>query len=165
MAPRKPNSALIPAENYPPLVPPARRRQAMVTLRSEATLAAASTIIASRADELRLAVLDFSRRMQAAVKASDWPAVYAASHEIRGLAGTAGLGATGDIANGFCHYLDGVAEHGLEPDGAVVHLHLDAIARSASTKSETARHGEAVTQELSELVARKLASLKNSETP
>jgi hypothetical protein len=165
MAPNRTNAALIPAESYPPLLPPAKRQQAIDTLRSNETLAAANNLIAMRANELRDAVLALSRQLKAAAKARDWPSLYAASHEIRGLAGNAGLGPTGEMANGFCHYLDAIAEHNLSPEGSVVRLHVDAITRSLRTGDETSRHGGAVTQNLSELVARKLARIKNSETP
>jgi hypothetical protein len=165
MAPNRTNAALIPAENYPPLLPPAKRKQALETLRSDETLAAANNLVALRADELRDAVHALSRELKAAAKARDWPSLYAASHEIRGLAGNAGLGPTGQMANGFCLYLDAVSEHDLSPEGSVVRLHVDAITRSVQTGDETSRHGEAVTQNLSALVARKLARIKDSETP
>jgi hypothetical protein len=90
--------------------------------------------------------------------------VYAATHEIRGLAATAGLAATGRIANVFCHYLDAVAQLGLAPETAIAKLHLNALVRSARTEDDTARHGDLVAQELSALVARKLAELKDSST-
>ena len=102
--------------------------------------------------------------MEVAARAADWTSVYDTTHEIRGLAGTAGLIATGRIANGLCHYLDAIAELGLKPDGAIASLHLDAIVRSARTEDDTARHGDAVAQELSALVARKLAEIKDSTT-
>jgi hypothetical protein len=165
MARTRPKADLIPAENYPPLLPRTQRIRAMVLLRSSDTISAANNIIAMRAEELRSVVVDLGLQMKAAVQAADWAAVYAASHEIRGLAGTAGLHPTGEMANGFCHYLDAVAQHALTPEAEVVRLHLDAITRSARTKAEGAIHGKTVVQELSELVAHKLARIKDSETP
>ena len=153
---------VVPAESYPPLLSPIQRRQAMAKLRSAETLAKASRILAARAAELRDAVLELVAQFEEAMAAGDWPLVYSATHEIRGLAATAGLAATGRIANVFCHYLDSMTQLGLEPEAAVAKLHLDAVVRSARTEDDTARHGELVAQELSALVARKLAELKDS---
>jgi hypothetical protein len=165
MRPTKPKAELIPADSYPQMLPKAKRAQAMLTLRSSETLTKAGRIIAIRAAELRGAVLELIGQMEAAAQAGDWPVVYTTAHEIRGLAGTAGLAATGRIANGFCHYLDTIALRRLKPDDAVATLHVDAIARSARTEDDAARHGDAVAQQLSRLVTRKLAEIKDSETP
>jgi hypothetical protein len=51
-------------------------------------------------------------------------------------------------------------ERGSAPDASIASLHLDAIVRSARTEHDAARHGDAVAQELSMLVARKLAEVK-----
>jgi hypothetical protein len=143
---------------------PGVRRQAVTKLRSPETLARAGRIIALKNAELRGAVLLLIAQMEDAVRAQDWPAVYDATHEIRGMAGTADLGATGRIANGLCHYLDAMTRLGHTPEAAVASLHLDAVLRSARTKDDTARHGDAVAQQLAELVARKLADIKISAT-
>jgi chemotaxis protein histidine kinase CheA len=137
----------------------------MRALRSNDTLAAANAVIEVRAADLRGAVLDLIGRMKDAARAADAAAVYAAAHEVRGLAGTAGLAATGRIANGFCRYLDAIARHGLKPDADVLSLHLDAITRAARTEEDTARHGDQVARQLARLVTRRLARIKDSETP
>jgi len=147
---------------YPPLLPKVARKRAMAHLQSRETLAKAGRVIAMKRAELRGAVLDFVEQLEQAMRAGDWDAVFAATHEIRGLAGTAGLTATGRIANVLCHYLDSIAQLGLAPESAVAQLHLDAVIRSARTEEDTARHGEAVTQQLSALVERKLADVKES---
>ncbi|HEX4303779.1 MAG TPA: hypothetical protein VHZ78_13365 [Rhizomicrobium sp.] len=149
---------------YPPLLSKARSRQAMNMLRSPETISKASRIIALKSTELRGAVLELVARVEDAARAGDWALVYETTHEIRGLAGTAGLTATGRIANGLCHYLDTVARLKLKPDVAVASLHLDAIVRSARTEGEAAQHGDAVAQELAALVVRKLAEIKVSAT-
>lgn len=151
---------LVPADTYPPLLAPAMRKQALATLKSSATLARAARVIALKTAELRDAVLALVEELEEAMRAGDWQAAFAATHEIRGLAGTAGLTATGRIANGLCHYLDALKSAGAEPDEAVATLHLDALIRSARTEDDTARHGDAVARQLSELVQRKLAELK-----
>ena len=155
---------LVPAADYPMMLSKARAKQAMAMLRSSEIEAKASRVIALKTAELRGAVIAMIEQMETAARAADWPAVYETTHEIRGLAGTCGLTATGRIANGLCHYLDAIAELGQKPDGAVTSLHLDAIVRSARTKDEVARHGEAVAQQLAALVARKLAEIKDSTT-
>jgi len=148
------------AESYPPLLSPTARKQALATLKSSATLARATRAIALKTAELRGAVLSLVVELEEAMRAGDWPAAFAATHEIRGLAGTAGLVATGRIANGFCHYLDALHALDAEPEEAVATLHLDALIRSARTEDDTARHGDAVVQQLAALVQRKLAELK-----
>ena len=104
------DDAFVPADTYPPLLSPMARKQAMAKLKSSETLAKASRIIAMRTAELRGAVLELVDQLEQATRARDWPGVFSATHEIRGLAGTAGLTATGRIANGLCHYLDAMAQ-------------------------------------------------------
>ncbi len=154
------NVEMVPVDEIPPLLSKARSRQAMNLLKSSATLAKASRILAMKADEMRGAVLALVEQVEDEARGGDWPAVYATTHEIRGLAGSAGLAATGRIANGLCRYLDAMAELKMAPDAAVATLHLGAIVRSARTEHDAARHGDAVAQELSLLVARKLAEIK-----
>ena len=153
---------LVAVESYPPLLLRSARAHAMSKLRSSETLAKASRILATRSSELRGAVLELVEQLGPAMRERDWPAVFAATHEIRGLAGTAGLTATGRIANGLCHYLDAVTQLGLVPDATVAELHVTAITRSARTEDDTARHGDRVAQELSVLVAHKLAEIKET---
>lgn len=155
-------AVLVPAENYKPLLPRGRERAALTTLKSSETIAKATRVIALKRAELRGAVLALVQQMEEAAREQDWPTVFAAAHEIRGLAGTAGLSATGRIANGFCHYLDSLAELGVDPERSVVGLHLDAVVRSARTEDDTARHGDAVVQDLATLVRHKLSEIKDS---
>ncbi len=147
-------------EDYPPLLPPSRSRQAMKMLRNSETLARAGRMIAAKGAELRGGVLELVEQLERAADAEDWDSVFAAAHEIRGLAGTAGLTATGRIASQLCQYLDAVGELGIQPDDAVAGLHVDAIGRSARTDDEAARHGDAVAENLAALVARRLAEIK-----
>ncbi len=150
------------AEGCRPLLSDGARKQAMARLRSGETLARASRVIAMRTAEMRGAVLELIEALDAAMRARDWSLVFAATHEIRGLAETAGLTATGRIANGLCHYLDSLARLGMAPDTAVVGLHVDAVIRSARTEDDAVRHGDAVAEQLAALVARKLADVKDS---
>ncbi|MEI9990891.1 MAG: Hpt domain-containing protein [Rhizomicrobium sp.] len=150
--------------SYPRLLSEGARKQAMAKLKSGETLAKASRVIAMKTSELRGAVLALVEQLEAAMQAQDWPTAFSATHEIRGLAGTAGLTATGRIANGLCHYLDSIAQLGIEPDATVTNLHLGAVIRSARTEDEAAQHGDAVAEQLAALVARKLAEIKDPAT-
>jgi chemotaxis protein histidine kinase CheA len=157
---KSPAVELVPAESYKPLLPKARRKAALAALSGSETLAKATRVIALKTAELRSAVLELVDRMEAAAGERNWPAAFEAAHEIRGLAGTAGLGATGRIANGFCQYLDAVTRLRVDPDAAVANLHTDAIARSARTADDAARHGDAVAEQLSALVSANLGKLR-----
>ncbi len=151
---------IVAPESYPALLALGARRQALAALTSSETLARAGRVIALKSAELRGAVFELLVALEEAVTARDWPSVFAATHEIRGLAGTAGLGATGRIANVFCRYLESIAQLGRDPDETVTGLHLDALILSARTRDDTERHGDAVVRELSALVARKLSEIK-----
>ncbi len=150
------------AASYPSLLPGGARKQAMAKLQSSETLAKASRVIAMRTAELRGAVLALVDRLEAAMQDGDLASVFAATHEIRGLADTVGLTATGRIANGLCHYLDSAQQIDMAPDAAIVHLHVDAVIRSARTEDDAARHGEEVAAQLAALVARRLGEIKES---
>jgi chemotaxis protein histidine kinase CheA len=158
---RKQQAQFIPAAAYKPLVPRDRQKAAAALLKNSETLTKAARAIALKTAGLRDAVLALVDEMERVGRARDWPAAFAAAHEIRGLAGTAGLTATGRIANGFCQYLDAVALLHAAPDAAVVNLHIDAITRSARTQDDTIRHGDAVAQQLAALVSRKLTEIKD----
>jgi hypothetical protein len=152
------------ATDYPPLLPAARRAQAMRMLRSAETLAKANRVISLKKTELRGAVLEHVDLIDAAARATDWNLVFDLAHEIRGMAATAGLSATGRIANGLCRYLDALALFGAEPDRSVATLHLDAIVRSARTEDEAVRHGAMVADQLQSLVDRKLGEFNEAAT-
>jgi chemotaxis protein histidine kinase CheA len=102
-------------------------------------------------------VLAHVDRIGAAARVSDLAATFEQAHEIRGLAGNAGLVATGRIANGLCKYLDAIDRARRQPDQGLVALHLEAIARAAHAEDEATRLGEEVANELAALVDKKLA--------
>src|SRR5262249_22733922 len=151
----------VPAAAYKQMLPPERRKAAAAMLKSTETLAKAARVIALKTAELRGAVLGLVDEMETAARAGNWPTAFAVAHEIRGLAGTAGLTATGRIANGFCQYMDAVALLHVAPDPAVANLHLDAMIRSARTEDDTLRYGDAVAEQLAALVSRKLKDIKD----
>jgi chemotaxis protein histidine kinase CheA len=149
---------------YPQLLPTHAIREALAFLRSSEALAHANGAIAMKKAELRGSVLTLIGELEGAEKSRSWKQTFRAAHEIRGLAATAGLAATGRIANGLCQYLDAVHVARGQADATVVLLHVEAIARSAHTEDEAARHGDKVASELAALVARKLSDVKSSET-
>jgi len=152
------------AANYPQMLTQHGAHEALVYLRSTEAVATASRVIAMKRAEIRGAVLSLIELLEGAVEACAWPDVFRSAHEIRGLAATAGLAATGRMANSLCQYLDALHVVDMPPDDLVVGLHTEAIARSARTEDEAARHGDKVASELAALVARKLSEIKVSET-
>jgi chemotaxis protein histidine kinase CheA len=131
-------------------------------LRDPEIVAVAAHVIADKAEELRIAVLAHVDRIADAARACDPVATFEQAHEIRGLAGNAGLLATGRIANGLCKYLDAINRARLRPDQGLVVLHLEAIARAAHAEDEATRLGEEVANELAALVDKKLAEINDS---
>lgn len=117
----------------------------------------AACIIANKADDLRHAVLAHLDRMEKAALDFDVATMFEQAHEIRGLAGNAGLSATGRIANVLCTYLDATRRMDRPPDRTLVALHLELIARAAHAEDEATRLGDTVANELAALVERKLA--------
>ncbi len=103
--------------------------------------------------------------MEAAARSADLVTIFEQAHEIRGLAGNAGLVATGRIANGLCKYLDAIERAEYASDRELVVLHLEAIARAARAEDEATRLGDAVANELAALVDRKLAEINDSARP
>ena len=85
----------------------------------------AARIIADKADDLRHVVLTHVDRMEKAARDFDVVAVFDQAHEIRGLAGNAGLSATGRIANVLCTYLDATRRMDSPADRMLVALHLE----------------------------------------
>ena len=137
--PRKIASSLLHALRYPEVV------------------ATAARVVAEKAEDLRIAVLAHVDRIADAARAADPVATFEQAHEIRGLAGNAGLVATGRIANGLCRYLDASRRAGRQPDQELVALHLEAIARAAHAEDEATRLGDTVANELAALFDIKLS--------
>lgn len=147
---------LIPADAYPPVMRACDAREFLQQLKGEALQTRMTHVVASRAAELRDAVRAAAARLEMAAQGGDTETVYAEAHEIRGLAGTGGLGASGQIADRLCLYIDAAMRAGLTVDGGIVGLHVGAIARAAHAQDEATRLGSEVADELGALVARKL---------
>ena len=150
---------VISPDAYPRMVPKASAALLARMIKSDATTQKAVRIIAMKAESLRAAVLDYVDRLCDAGKKHDFTAIYEQAHEIRGLAETANLRATGRIADGLCQYLDAMTQAGAHADPSVVHLHLGAILRAAKAGSDS-KLGDVVTGELKALVERKLTELR-----
>lgn len=155
--------SIIPPGAYP-VLKGAAAMGLLHALRDPKVGAAAGQIIASKAGEMRAVVMRHIERVEDAANRLGPEAVYAQAHEIRGLAGNAGLEATGRIANVLCRYLDGIMRAGRQPERGLMLLHLDAIARAANAEDEATRLGDTVANELSQLVDRKLAEINESST-
>lgn len=148
-----------------PIMPVAAAMQLSRALRDKGVAQEATQVLASTADSIKTSVLDNIDRMEQAARADDYAKVYHESHEIRGLAGNAGLSAAARIANELCRYLDALSEIGRQPDKPVVRLHMGAITIAARTEDEATRLGDTVARELAQLVDKKLAEINESETP
>jgi chemotaxis protein histidine kinase CheA len=145
-----------------PVFPRKAASQLLQALRDPEIAAVAARVIASKAEELRVAVLGHIDHLEEAARAADMVRIFEQAHEIRGLAGNAGLIATGRIANGLCKYLDAIDRAARQPEQELVALHLDAIARAARAEDEATRLGNTVANELAALVDKKLAEINDS---
>lgn len=166
----KTNCTTIAPGSYP-VLPPAAAIAVAKQLRSPAAQAAAARALDEGAGSLKDAVKvhidrlqDHLARLQAAAAAGDFERIYGEAHEVRGLAGNAGLAAAARIAGELCRYLDAMLRAGAAPDLAVVRLHLEAGLRAARAEDEATRLGGAVADSLAALVSKKLAEINDSET-
>lgn len=128
-------------------------------LRDTDVSAQAQQALAATADGMRDCVLEHLVKVEAAVRENDLAQIFQESHEIRGLAGNAGLSATGLIANCLCRYLDGFSQAGLAPERPVIRLHLEAMSRAAHAKDEATRLGDTVAAGMAQLVDKKLGEI------
>jgi len=156
------------AESIPPGAYPvfsnAVAMRLLKAVRDPEVHARAARIMGDSTEELRGVVLGYIDRVEAAAQSGNFAGIYDQAHEIRGLAGNAGLTATARIANGLCRYLDALGRAKRDPEHSVVRLHLDAIARAAHAEDEATRLGDAVAGELEQLVDKKLAEINETQT-
>jgi hypothetical protein len=124
----------------------------------------AQQAIARSAAAMRTVVLDYIRRVEAAAREDDYTRIYEEAHEIRGLAGNAGLVTTQLAANSLCRYLDALAVAAHTPERIVIRLHLEAIARTAHAEDEATQLGDTVVNQLALLVEKKLDEINAQET-
>jgi hypothetical protein len=152
-------SVMIAASDYPAMLNGTDAANFLRKLTSYETAQRAARIVDLRRDGLCDVVLDYIARMEKAAAAGDLPAVFAQAHEIRGLAGTAGLEAAGRIADGLCKYVEAASSLGATAEPAVIALHVDAISRASVAQGEALKLGNRVAVELGALVAHKLGTM------
>jgi hypothetical protein len=146
---------VIPPESYPQVVSKSEAARISRALRAQETIQHGNRVIEEASHALREGVRDYVRALETVI--GDHRQTYEKAHEIRGFAATAGLAATGRIADGLCSYFDEMEKLGAEPDRNVIALHVSAIARAAYAEDEAIRMGNMVAKELATLVQRKLA--------
>lgn len=146
-----------------PVMPSEAARNLKKALKSAGASMGAARALAECASGMREAVLKELPRLEAA--GSDETAIYAAAHEIRGLAGNAGLAASAKSAALLCLYLDAVMRTGQAADSLLVKLCISTIGRSARAIDEESRLGLHVVKELAVLVSRKMAEIADPAEP
>ena len=151
---------LIPPDAYPQMMPKSAMPKLAKELRAAETIARGGRVIAANVNILRDAILDYVDELEAGQR--DHAVVLDKAHEIKGFAETAGMLATGRIADGLCRYFDESDQLGVGPDAAIVRLHVSAIARAARAEDEAGQMSLTVANELTALVNHKLAEIKNS---
>ena len=145
--------------SYPTLAMKGEAALLLHALKSEDVLESAAKVIARKAEELKGAVLLYVDRLEDAASSGNDIGLYDEAHEIRGLAATAGLVATGRIANTLCRYLDAHSRAGKAPERGIVLLQLDALTRAAHAKDDATRLGDVVAAELDTLVQSRMVGL------
>jgi hypothetical protein len=149
---------IIPPDSYPQMVSKSEAARISRTLRSAEAIQRGDRVVEEQSHVLRQGVREYVRALERSV--GDHSSTYGKAHEIRGFAETAGLTATGRIADGLCGYFDEMEKLALAPDLEVIALHVSAIARAAYAEDEAIRMGNMVAKELAALVDHKLAEAK-----
>jgi len=149
---------MIPADAYPQLAGKSDAAHVARMLRSAVTAVRGQRVVEDQGEPLRAAVHGIVDDLEKA--GHNYDLVLASAHEIRGLAETAGLVATGRIADGLCRYFDEVGQLGLAPDPAIVTLHVSAILRATRNGNEISNMSDVVAKELAALVRHKLTDVK-----
>ena len=146
------------ADSYPAVMPRREAAEFLGAIKSDAVKTRLDRAVAAKRYELCDAVRASVRRLEEAARHADMRAVFDEAHDIRGLAGTAGLVASGRIADGLCFYLDAMSHANAPLDTGIVGLHVGSIVRAAYAEDEATRLGTEVDEELRALVLRRLAA-------
>ena len=120
---------VIPPDSYPQMMSKSDAAKISRILRSSEAVAKGARVIKDAGQKLRAGVREYVRELEDAI--GDHQITSEKAHDIRGFAETAGLRATGRIADGLCRYFEELEKLDAAPDGAVVTLHVSAIARAA----------------------------------
>ena len=140
-----------------PVLSAERARALKIVLHSKDAAEATAKVLADNIAPLREAVIAALPRLEAA--GMEATKVYAAAHEIRGLAGNAGLEAAAGMAGGLCLYLDAILRSGRKADPALIEVHVAAIGRAARALDEENGLSLHVAKELAQLVESKLGEI------
>jgi hypothetical protein len=149
---------IIPPDSYPQMAGKSDAAKMSRVLRSQEAIQRGAHVIEEASHALREGVRDHVRALETAI--GDHQLTSEKAHEILGFAETAGLAATGRIADGLCRYFDEMEKLATSPDMEVIALHVSAIARAAYAEDEAIRMGDMVAKELAVLVHHKLAETK-----
>ena len=122
---------MISPDAYPQLAGKGETANISRILRSAVTAVRGQRVVEDQGDSLRAAVHGMVDDLEKA--GSDEELVQACAHEIRGLAETCGLVATGRIADGLCRYFDETEQLGIGPDPAIVALHVMCVVKTIGT--------------------------------
>jgi chemotaxis protein histidine kinase CheA len=160
----KPAAEIVPVSDYPAMLTPAAAAEFVRLIASPDAKQRVTNAVDLRRDMLGGAVRGYVGDLEKAVADNDMKAIFDIAHEIRGLAGTAGLETSGKIADGLCKYIDAADRLAAPVETPVVALHIDAIARAASAAAEAKTHGARVAAELNTLVTHKLQAINDSKT-
>ena|SRR6185437_2113534 len=153
---------VIPPDTYPQMVSRKAAAKLSRVLRSVEAASRGAQVIENAGQQLRDGVRDYVRELEDAI--GDHQITSDKAHEIKGFAETAGLRATGRIADGLCRYFEAMDKLGVEPDTAVIVLHISAIVRAAHAEDEASRMSDVVAKELAALVNYKLAETRAQRT-
>ena len=146
---------IIAPDSYRQMLSKPRAARALQTLRAPETAAKAQAATEAAMPAMRAAILQYVEEMEQAQ--GDTAILFAAAHEIRGFAETAGMVTTGRIAEVLCRYMDDLMRFNKPLDATIVTLHVAAIARAARAEDDSVRAGQAVASELAALVAKRLS--------
>jgi len=149
-------ASITPPGEYPALLDHAAAAEFLRAIGSAEVTQRAARAVDVRRGELGSVVKSYVAALSSAVQQSDCKKVFALAHEIRGLAGTAGLEAAGRIADGLCRYIDAAQRCGATIENSILAIHIEAISSAAAGSSDAAALGTRVANELDALVSRKL---------
>jgi hypothetical protein len=155
---------IIDTDQYPPMLDAAASEAFLVELSLRDTSKRANNALETKRTQISHAVRGYIESLEKAVRTGDIKTMIEQAHEIRGLAANAGLEAVGKLADGLYKYIDMTMRLEAPVDPAVISLHIDAIARAASTASEAKAYGEAVAKELNALVTHKMQQINQLKT-
>jgi Hpt domain len=162
--PSSKKAEIVAAKDYPAMLDEKAATEFLRMMARSDTAKRMNNAVEVRRGEISGAVRGYVQQLAVAASGGDLKTLFKLAHEIRGLAGTGGLEATGKIADGLCKYIDTASQLDATPESSIIALHIDAIARASSKNAEAKTYGERVATELGMLVARKLQAINELKT-